>query len=96
MLELGRKHYNYIVIDSPPLLRVADAIVLCKLSDAVVFVVDAEKTPQSSLRESLRRIRNVSDVVILPILTKVEKNRLEAEDYFMGYATKSGPLALDA
>ena len=53
-LALLRKHFDVIVLDSPPVLPVTDAVLLAHLADAVVLVMNGHKTP----REVVRRARD--------------------------------------
>jgi Mrp family chromosome partitioning ATPase len=43
-LQSLREHFEWIVIDSPPVLAVADAAVIANRTTGVVFVVGAEMT----------------------------------------------------
>lgn len=53
--ELGFEH---IVVDSPPLLGIADAIVLGNQIAHVVFAVKAGSTRRSAFKDSMRRLRH--------------------------------------
>ena len=50
--------YNQIVIDGPPLLGIADAIVLGNQIQNIVFAVKAGSTRKDSVKDALRRLRN--------------------------------------
>ena len=50
--------YQQIVIDGPPLLGIADAIVLGNQIQHIVFAVKAGGTRKDSIRDALRRLRN--------------------------------------
>jgi len=47
-----RGEFEYVILDSPPLLSVADARTLSTLSDAVVLVVRAYETPYDAVRRA--------------------------------------------
>lgn len=47
--------FDYIIVDAPPLLSVADAQVIVPLVEAVVLVIDPSKTP----RRALSRVRQI-------------------------------------
>ena len=55
VLEELRKHYDHIVIDSPPTLSVTDAVVMSTAADAVVLVIRSGHTT----RPALRRARDI-------------------------------------
>lgn len=52
VLEL-REQYDFIIIDTPPLLPVADCRAMTEWVDGFVVVVAAHKTPRSILEEAL-------------------------------------------
>lgn len=55
--ELVQRYEDRIIIfDSPPLLLTSEARVLASQMGQIVLVVEAEKTPQLSVRETLRQI----------------------------------------
>jgi polysaccharide biosynthesis transport protein len=54
LLRVLRSQYDYIVIDSPPLLAIAEARLLVSLADKVLFVVKWGKTRQEVVLNALR------------------------------------------
>jgi tyrosine-protein kinase Etk/Wzc len=52
MLRKLREKFDYVVIDSPPLLSVADSRILATATDAVVLVVRAMSTPYDAVRRA--------------------------------------------
>ena len=42
-----------VIVDSPPLLMTSEASILASLMGQVVMVVEAERTPQSQVKEAL-------------------------------------------
>lgn len=53
MLRDARERYDFIVIDTPPLLPVFDSALLAKASDGVLMIVSANQTPRKLLGEAL-------------------------------------------
>ena len=52
--EMSQRYSDRIVIfDSPPLLATAEASILASLMGQVIIVVEAERTPQSQVKEAL-------------------------------------------
>jgi capsular exopolysaccharide synthesis family protein len=52
-----RMQFDIILVDSPPIAGLADALVLASLSDAVVMVVRAHRTTPSALTAAARSLR---------------------------------------
>jgi capsular exopolysaccharide family len=80
--ELSNRYPDRIVIfDSPPLLAATQGEVLAKLVGQVVLVVEAEKTLQSMVMESVSKM-SVCDVVLLVF----NKTLISLSDgYYYGY-----------
>lgn len=74
--------YDHVIIDSPPILGLADAPLLSKTVEAVVFVVQAGEVAVRGLRSALVRLEDVSAPIIGVILTKFEDR---FSDYGYGY-----------
>lgn len=53
MLQDARQQYDFIVIDTPPLLPVFDSALLARAVDGVLIVVAAHHTPRKLLGEAL-------------------------------------------
>src|SRR5439155_9697563 len=52
--EVLRERYDYVIVDTPPVLPVTDAVVIAREADGVVLVVKGHETP----RELVRRARD--------------------------------------
>jgi Mrp family chromosome partitioning ATPase len=68
LVRLWREEFRYIVIDTPPVLAVTDAVVCAKIADVVILVARSEKTGRQSLKRTcdvLRKVRaNIAGVVV--------------------------------
>jgi capsular exopolysaccharide synthesis family protein len=53
LLRDAREQYDYVVLDTPPLLPVFDAAMVAKLVDGLFVVVAANQTPRKLLAEAL-------------------------------------------
>lgn len=55
---------DYVLIDSPPVLPVSDAMALAQFADGVLLLAVANQTKQSHLAETLDRLRQVNADVV--------------------------------
>jgi capsular exopolysaccharide synthesis family protein len=53
LLAEARQQYDYVLLDTPPLVPVFDAALLSRLVDGVIVVVSANKTPRRLLEAAL-------------------------------------------
>src|SRR5437867_12081043 len=52
LIQEARQHYDYVVVDTPPLLLVPDCRIIAKWVDGFLMVVAAHKTPRGLLEEA--------------------------------------------
>ncbi len=74
------KRFDRILLDSPPLLAVTDAVVLAQQADGIIMVAKAGKTIRDDVA---RAARQLSDVKLG--ITGVVLNELDLEDRQYGY-----------
>ena len=55
-LKTAAQLFDWVVIDSPPVLALADTTTIAPLCDAVLLVVQADMTPTKLITESIQRI----------------------------------------
>lgn len=68
------KRFDRIILDSPPLGAVTDAVVLSKQCDGVILVVQAGKTLRDELRRSSRQIKDVGGKIFGVIVNAIDEN----------------------
>ena len=77
-----------IVRGAPPILGIADAIILCNQVDASLFVIESGKTRKAANRNAIRRLRQSGTAPLGAILTKLGGNMTmygyEADFYYYG------------
>lgn len=84
--ELATRYPDRVVIfDSPPLLATSEAAVLANLMGQVVLVVEAERTPQEVIRESLGLL-NPNSLVSLILNKSRRHSGTQYYDYYGYYA----------
>ena len=77
--------FQQIVIDGPPLLGIADAIVLGNQVQHIVFAVKAGGTRKDNIHDALRRLRNAGLVPMGIVLTHARKEHAGTYTYAAYY-----------
>lgn len=85
-LEMLRETFDWVVLDSPPVLAVTDAPIVAHLSSGVVFVVSAGATARNNARTALEQLYRVRAQVFGAVLNKVDLKRQAY--YYSGYYRK--------
>ena len=76
-----RKTAKFILIDTPPVLGVADASILAPLTDGVVFVTDAQKATRRAVADAREQLEAAGGQVIGAVY-----NNIPVHDSRYGYA----------
>ena len=71
VLETLAARYDHLLIDSPPLLHVTDAVILSTQVDGVILVVHAGKSPREAVRHCRQLVANVGGKLLGVVLNKV-------------------------
>src|SRR5271156_3754810 len=77
--------YNYIVIDSPPILSVTDGVILARQADAVVLVVRHGKSSKHVVRRARDLLLRSGAAITGILLNAVDLNSPEYYGYY-GYS----------
>lgn len=85
-LERCREDYSIVILDSSPVMGLADAPMISGMVDATFFVLEANKVPFGQARSALRRLKMAGGNVMGVILTKYRALEAgESYDYQYGY-----------
>ncbi len=95
MLDLLRRFkesYDIVIIDSPPVLAVTDALLLAPKCDATIVVVAAHKTEQRTLRVAQRMLRSVGVSIGGVVLNQFDPKKAGYRyGYGYGYGYTASP-----
>ena len=76
-----RLRYDFIILDTAPLLALADARILASKTDAVVLLCRWRKTSQDAIRSALRLLLSADAPVAGVALTRVDVRKQPAHGY---------------
>lgn len=80
-----REWYDYILIDSPPVMPVSDAILLSTMVDGVVLVVGGQATPKDIVRETRARLGYARAKILGVVLNRVDVQSGDYSYYYHHY-----------
>ena len=81
LLQELRRRYDFIILDTAPLLALADARLLAAKCDAVVLLCRWRKTPQDAVKSALRLLQTAGAPVSGVALTRVDVRKQAAHGY---------------
>ena len=71
LVKAAKQHYDLVLIDTPPVMKVIDPLILSSLADASVLVVSWRSVTKNILQESLRRLESTGSAMIGVVMTRV-------------------------
>ena len=97
ILKEADAQYDWVILDSPPVQAVTDAVVLSKLVDGVILIVRADKTLREDVKRSVKSIQDVGGWIFGVIVNEVNASDRSYYSYGYGYGYDANdPRAADA
>jgi capsular exopolysaccharide synthesis family protein len=88
-LDRLRQHYRWILVDSPPVAAVTDALLLAHQADTTVLVVQQNRVDRLVLKRAIASLRKVTPNLLGAVLNAVD---VTSKAYY-GYAYRDRPGA---
>jgi capsular exopolysaccharide synthesis family protein len=91
LLHILTEKFDYVILDTPPLLGMADARILVAKADRILYVVQWNKTPTATARAAVEILKECGARVVSTLLTKVNVKQQarygygDGSDYFHSY-----------
>src|SRR5437879_2965064 len=89
LLARFRKHFDYVVIDTPPVNAVTDASVLAAGADGTIVVVDTNKATYTAVQHAKQALDRVGAKVLGSVMNKMKAagGRYYYSEYGYGYGS---------
>ncbi len=84
LLEVLDQQYDFVIIDSPPVLSVTDAAVLSAIAGSTLIVVRANKSRKDQFKQVLERLQDVN-VKIAGVVLNSLKVGSEGHNFYYNY-----------
>lgn len=92
-MHRAREAYDFIIIDTPPVLVVPDARVIGQSVDAILYSVNWDKTTKAQVDEGLRQFRTANLRITGTILSQIDPKGMRRYGYggkYSAYGAYSG------
>lgn len=73
LLEELRAKFDYIILDSPPVIPLADACILGSQVDGVIFIVQAHRTARRMVKQARSMLEHVHAKILGFVLTQTKE-----------------------
>jgi protein-tyrosine kinase len=85
VLAALQEQYDYILIDSPPVLLASDAMLLSTMVDGVVLVANAQRTPRQVVRDARTRLTSARARMLGVVLNQLPMRQRDYAYYYRKY-----------
>ena len=65
------KHFDCVIIDSPPLLPVSDAVLLGSVADGILITVRAAYTKRDALQKSIAKLSTIDEKILGTVINAI-------------------------
>jgi len=79
--------YDFILIDSPPVMPVSDTVLLSTVVDGVVLVIDGQATPRNLVRDAQSRLNYARAKILGVVLNRINMQGGDYPYYYYHYAS---------
>ena len=80
-----REHYDYIIIDTPPVLAVPDARLIGSISDANIYIVKWNKSTREQVNQGLEMLSSIGVNTIGLVLNQIDTRNTKTYGYTGSY-----------
>lgn len=80
LLSRMSSRYDVIIVNAPPVLHLADSMLLAKHADATLYAVRSGSTPAKVVRRSIQRLEGAGAVVAGVVMTMVRRKDAAARE----------------
>ncbi len=81
LIEDLKERYDLVILDTPPALIVADANILSRIADAVVYAIRWNRTPRNAVLEGIKELRATNAPLAGVVLTRVNESKASKYSY---------------
>jgi len=78
-----KKKFDFIILDTPPIISVSDALVMSKIVDASIIVVRFGKTTYQMMNHGMKQLEGIDAKVIGTVINDVDERK--SGYYYYGY-----------
>lgn len=75
IIDVARGIFDIVILDSPPVLPVTDALITSKYADGTIVVVALEETQKEALKKTVESLENVDANIIGTVVNKANIKR---------------------
>jgi Mrp family chromosome partitioning ATPase len=89
-LQALRNQYDFVIIDTAPILPVADSLQISQHTDAVIFSVLREVSRLPKIYEAYERLSKLGVRLLGAVVAGTKQERYASGNYYSSYSNRTG------
>ncbi len=90
LLKQLKEHYDYVLLDCPPVQNVSDVLMISRHCDGLIYVVEAGRMQVNAIQVAVGRLLQARTPVTGAVLNKINPLQKDAYGYTQGYYDHNG------
>jgi succinoglycan biosynthesis transport protein ExoP len=90
-LRTLKTRYDFVLLDSPPVIPVSDAVDLSTMVDGVVLVVRGQQTPKHLAKAAVAQLNNSHSTILGVVLNRIDIRSADYAEYYRYYVSDYYP-----
>ncbi len=82
LLSYAVEKFDYVILDTPPMLSFADATILAAMADSVILVVHCQRSKRELVKRTCRKLDETNSRILGVVLNGITQ---EHSSYYYGY-----------
>ena len=79
------QNYDFILIDTPPVLGISDALIVSQHTDGVIMVIKSGETPKEAAQEAKKMLEGVNAKILGVVLNSINQGIMRYSYYYNYY-----------
>lgn len=96
LIEVLKLNFEYIIIDTPPVIPVTDAQILSSYCDGCIIVASSGETETQALKKTKELLKNVKANIIGVVLNKIDGRKKEYYNYYYYNKKSANPKSFSS
>jgi len=86
LITLLKDQYDFIILDSAPVMPVADTLAIARVADGLLFCIASEQTQRERAKQAITALQRTGAKVIGVVLTMMKKDADPYDYYYYSYS----------
>lgn len=87
-IEQCQTEFDLVIIDTPPVLTVTDALVANRVADGVLFVIDSQRTNRVHVKKAVHALQQIDARILGVVLNRMKRSKGDLY-YYQYYASNA-------